>query len=76
MDWQIVTNSLPQYITGIRTTLVLLIISLASGFVLALPLAVARVSDRWWLSKPVWLYTYALRGTPLLVQLWVLVPLL
>jgi arginine/ornithine transport system permease protein len=72
MDWQIVTNSLPQYITGVRTTLVLLIISLSSAFVLALPLAMARVSDRWWLSKPVWLYTYVLRGTPLLVQLFII----
>jgi arginine/ornithine transport system permease protein len=72
MDWQIITNSLPQYVGGIRTTLVLLAISLASSFVLALPLAVARVSPRWWISKPVWFYTYVLRGTPLLVQLFII----
>lgn len=72
MDWKIVIDSLPLYAAGIRTTLVLLVISLASSFVLSVPLAIARVSARQWLSKPVWLYTYVLRGTPLLVQLFII----
>jgi arginine/ornithine transport system permease protein len=72
MDWKVVTDSLPLYGAGIRTTLVLLAISLASSFVFAIPLAIARVSARPWLSKPVWFYTYVLRGTPLLVQLFIL----
>ena len=45
MDWKVIIDSLPQYAGGIRTTLVLLVISLASSFVLAIPLAVARVSS-------------------------------
>ena len=72
MDWKIVIDSLPLYVGGIRTTLVLLAISLASSFVLSIPLAVARVSPRHWLNKPVWLFTYVLRGTPLLVQLFII----
>ena len=72
MDWQVITDSLPLYAAGIRVTLVLLVISLASSFLIAVPLAVARVSSRAWLSKPVWLFTYVLRGTPLLVQLFIL----
>ena len=72
MDWKIIIDSLPLYMAGIRTTLVLLVISLASSFVLAIPLAMARVSQRQWVSKPVWFYTYVLRGTPLLVQLFIL----
>lgn len=72
MDWDLVIESLPQYLEGLRTTLLLLAISLASSFMLAIPLAVARVSARGWLSKPVWLFTYVLRGTPLLVQLFIL----
>jgi arginine/ornithine transport system permease protein len=72
MQWQIIIDSLPQYLGGIRTTLVLLIISLASSFLLAIPLSVARISSRQWLSKPVWLFTYVLRGTPLLVQLFII----
>lgn len=72
MDWQVVLDSLPLYVGGLRTTLVLLCISLASSFVLAVPLAVARVSPRLWVSRPVWFFTYVLRGTPLLVQLFII----
>jgi arginine/ornithine transport system permease protein len=72
VDWKIVVDSLPQYVVGIRVTLVLLAISLLASFVVSLPLAVARVSAAPWLSKPVWLFTYVLRGTPLLVQLFIL----
>ena len=72
MDWKIVVDSLPQYVAGIRVTLVLLAISLLASFVVSVPLAIARVSARPWLSKPVWLFTYVLRGTPLLVQLFIL----
>lgn len=72
MDWNVILESLPQYAEGLRTTLVLLVISLAASFVLAIPLAVARVSPTQWLAKPVWFATYVLRGTPLLVQLFIL----
>lgn len=72
MQWQVVLDSLPLYAPGVRTTLVLLVISLAAAFALAVPLAVARVSARAWVSRPVWLFTYVLRGTPLLVQLFLL----
>jgi arginine/ornithine transport system permease protein len=72
MQWQIIIDSLPAYAAGIRTTLLLLVISLASSFVLAVPLAVIRVSPVRWLSRPVWLFTYVFRGTPLLVQLFIL----
>ncbi len=72
MDWQVVIESLPQYVQGIRTTLLLLVISLVSAFVLSIPLAIARVSAQSWLSRPVWLFTYVLRGTPLLVQLFLI----
>jgi len=72
MEWQIVIDSLPQYVGGLRTTLVLLAISLASSFTLSIPLAIARVSASFWVSKPVWFFTYILRGTPLLVQLFII----
>ena len=72
MDWKVIADSLPLYAAGVRTTLVLLVISLASSFLLAVPLAIARVSANPWISKPVWLYTYVLRGTPLLVQLFII----
>jgi histidine transport system permease protein len=55
--------------TGVVITLWLLVVSIGIGFCLAVPLAVARVSRKRWLSTPVWLYTYVFRGTPLYVQL-------
>ena len=50
----------------------LLRVSSAPRFVLSVPLAMARVSRQPWLSKPVLLYTYVIRGTPLLVQLYMI----
>lgn len=72
MEWNIVLDSLPQYLAGLKTTLGLLAIALASSLLVAVALSVARVSPRWWVCKPVWLYTYVFRGTPLLVQLFII----
>jgi histidine transport system permease protein len=55
--------------TGLIITLWLLVASLGLGFILAVPLAVAKASRNWWLSLPVSLYAYVIRGTPLYVQL-------
>jgi len=55
--------------TGLAITLWLLILSAIVGFLLAVPLAVARVSSKKWLSFPATFYIYVLRGTPLYVQL-------
>jgi arginine/ornithine transport system permease protein len=72
IDWTVLQEALPEFERGIRVTLTLLAISLATGLVASVPLAVARVSPRRWLSIPVWLFTYVIRGTPLLVQLFMI----
>jgi len=72
IDWDIVRDALPAYMQGLRITLLLLVLSISTGFILSVPLAMARVSRHRWLSGPVWLYTYVIRGTPLLVQLYML----
>jgi arginine/ornithine transport system permease protein len=69
IDWAVIQGSLPDFAHGLRVCLTLLFISVATGFVLSVPLAVARVSSKRWLSLPVWGFTYVIRGTPLLVQL-------
>jgi arginine/ornithine transport system permease protein len=69
MDFDVIAESLPLYASGLALTLQLLLISLAAGLVFALPLAVLRVSPSRWAHGPVWLFTYAIRGTPMLVQL-------
>ena len=50
----------------------LLLISLVAGLLIALPLAVLRSLPSPWISRPIWLYTYVFRGTPMLVQLFLI----
>jgi histidine transport system permease protein len=55
--------------SGLVITLWLLVASVGLGFLLAVPLAVARSSSNRFISGPIWLFTYVFRGTPLYVQL-------
>lgn len=55
--------------TGVAITLWLLIASVVMGGVLALFLAIGRVSENKVVWFPIWLFTYIFRGTPLYVQL-------
>nr|WP_316641099.1 ABC transporter permease subunit [uncultured Roseateles sp.] len=72
MNLDAVASSLPLYLAGLLTTIQLLLISLALGLAGALPLAVLRASSSPWLSGPVWCFTFVMRGTPMLVQLFIL----
>jgi arginine/ornithine transport system permease protein len=72
MNLDAVAESLPLYLEGLWTTLQLLTLALAFGLAGALPLALARASRRRWLALPVWTFTYVVRGTPLLVQLFLI----
>jgi len=65
-------ENLQLFLDGTLNSLALLLVSLVVGGVLSLPLAVARVSQRAWLRGPVWLFTYVLRGTPLLIQVYLI----
>ena len=58
-----------QHITGLALTMWLLTASIAIGFVVSIPLSIARVSTHFWLRWPVQFYTYLFRGTPLYIQL-------
>jgi arginine/ornithine transport system permease protein len=69
MDPAVIAENAPAFWKGLQVTLLLLVIACGSGFLLAVPLAVARVSPNPLLAKPVFLFTYVLRGTPLLVQM-------
>lgn len=62
---------LPALAAGAYMTLLLTVVSIALGFVIAVPVSVARVYGRWtaWLSLS---FTELIRGTPLLAQLFVL----
>lgn len=84
IDVQLILDKLPAFLggrdggpmlstsDGLLMTLELLGMSLLLGLLLSVPLALMRVSRRPWVSGPVWLYTYIFRGTPMLVQLFVI----
>ena len=69
IEWSLFAESWPAYASGLWLTLKLTVLSLAAGLMLAIPLAVLRVSPSRWVSGPVWAYSYFFRGTPMLVQL-------
>jgi len=71
-DYNVVLDSLPLYFDGVLVTLKLLLVALAVGLLLAVPLAIMRVSRQKLINFPAWLYTYVIRGTPMLVQLYLL----
>jgi His/Glu/Gln/Arg/opine family amino acid ABC transporter permease subunit len=65
---------LPAFLTvkdGFILTVLITVASFALGQVLALPLALALTSSRRSLSVPVSTYTFLIRGSPLLVQLFI-----
>lgn len=72
MNFDAIAENLPLYLGGLLVTLKLLLLSLAAGMALALPLAVVRTVFKGWPSRLVWVYTYAFRGTPMLVQLFLI----
>ncbi|RJG09928.1 ABC transporter permease [Pseudomonas cavernicola] len=71
-DFSSVWANLPLYLGGVLVTLKILLISLAFGLLLAIPLGLMRVSRRPAVNFPAWLYTYVIRGTPMLVQLFLI----
>ena len=58
--------------SGIGLTLTLTVLSLTAGFLLAVPLAFIRAFGAPSLSAAVLAYTYVTRGTPMLVQLFLI----
>jgi cystine transport system permease protein len=70
---ELVTDSLWPIVRGAITgTIPLTLMSFAVGLVIALLVALMRLSRRRWLSAPARAYVSVVRGTPLLVQLFVI----
>lgn len=65
-------QTLSYYWSGLVTTTQLVFLSLLAGLVLAVPLAIGRSSRHRWISLPIYVYTYVFRGTPLLIQLYII----
>ena len=72
MNLDAIVENLPRYFEGALITFELLSISLLIGLALAIPLGVLRTLPIKWLSRTVWAYTSVFRGTPMLVQLFLI----
>ena len=69
MDLTVIWESLPRLLGGAALTLEITVVSVLIGLCLAVPLAVMRLSGHALLWMPVYGYILYFRGTPLLVQL-------
>ncbi|MCE8053402.1 ABC transporter permease [Halomonas daqingensis] len=65
-------QTIGYYWDGLVLTTQLVFLSLVAGLMLAIPLAIGRSSGRRWISLPIYVYTYVFRGTPLLIQLYII----
>ena len=72
MDWHLMLDSLPRFLAGAWLSLKLIGLSLVIGAALSLPIGFARVSRRRILWMPAFAYIFCFRGTPLLVQLYLI----
>jgi polar amino acid transport system permease protein len=66
----------PKYqaliLNGIWNTLWLLVVTMVIGLALAIPLGLAQAAGPWYLAIPSKAFCGIIRGTPLLLQLWLL----
>jgi octopine/nopaline transport system permease protein/arginine/ornithine transport system permease protein len=72
MDLGIIVDNLPRLLSGAWMTLQLTGLSALIGLALAVPVALARLSDNPLLSWPAFAYMFYFRGTPLLVQIFLI----
>jgi len=72
MDLSVLLETVPKILSGAGVTVYLVVLSLSMGFVCAVAVAVLRRSRSKWLSGPVDLYVFVVRGTPLLIQIFLI----
>ena len=71
-DFALVFASIPKMLMGIGLTLQLMALSAFLGTGLAIILLLMRISGRWFLVWPSVTYIYIFRGTPILVQIFII----
>ncbi len=72
LDIGVIIDSLPKFAKGIAITVEITAISVAIGFCLAIVLSIMRVSKNPFVWMPVYGFNFYFRGTPLLVQLFLI----
>ena len=72
MDFELMITSFPKLLIATTVTLKLLSLSLLFGLVIGLLFAVMRMSKNFLFNKFAYGYSYLFRGTPLLVQIFII----
>ena len=72
MDLELMINSFPKLINAAVITLKLLSVSLIIGLFIGLFFAILRINKNIFISKFAYGYSYVFRGTPLLVQIFII----
>ncbi len=72
MDIELMTNSFPKLLNATLVTLKLLSISLIIGLLIGLFFAILRLNKNLLINKFAYGYSYIFRGTPLLVQIFII----
>ena len=72
MDFELMINSFPKLIGATIITLKLLSVSLIVGLFIGLLFAILRLNKNVFINKLAYGYSYVFRGTPLLVQIFII----
>ena len=72
MDLELMASSFPKLLNATLVTLKLLSLSLIFGLILGLFFAILRLNKNIFLNKLSYFYSYVFRGTPLLVQIFII----
>ena len=72
MRWEWLPDYYGLALQGIWRTIWILVVTCILGMMLAVPLGLAQAAGPWWLAAPARAFCTVIRGTPLLLQLWLL----
>ena len=72
MDFELMINSFPKLLNAAVVTLKLLSVSLIVGLFIGLLFAILRLNKNIFINKFAYGYSYLFRGTPLLVQIFII----
>ncbi len=72
MRWDWLPRYLPLAMEGIWRTVWILITTTILGFLLAVPLGLVQAVGPWYLAAPAKTFCTIIRGTPLLLQIWLI----
>ena len=72
LRWDWLAEYAPLMAEGIWNTIWILVVTSVLGMLLAIPLGLAQAAGPWYLAAPARGFCTVIRGTPLLLQLWLL----